>query len=214
MALQDCEIYDLKKSKMDLDVVIDGVKADIQKATLELNKADAILQELTKGDSSYTKIKARAGKATQELDAAQKKLSKLESEYDQKLIDGKFEILEKVIVDRKVIRGPDFKLKWGSLMQRRSGASWASNWKELYGATNVTPQDKVWVQGAVWTGEYFKHGDAILMKIPLEVYIEKRRRETSKSNKKLAQQRRELDQMAKEAGSKLISKEEIADLGL
>jgi len=214
MALQDCEIYDLKKSKLDLDVVIDGVKADIQKATLEKNQAETILQELTKGDSSYAKIKARVEKATKELNAAQKKLDKLEGEYDQKLLDGEFEILEKIKVDRKVIRGPDFKLKWGSLMQRRSGASWASNWKELYGATNVTPQDKVWVQGATWNGENFKHGDAILLKIPLEVYIEKRRRETSKGDKKLAQQRRELDQMAKAAGSRMVTKEEIADLGL
>lgn len=214
MALQDCEIYDLKKSTLDLDVEIDALKTEIQGATQRKQQAGVILQELSSKDASYAKIKARVDKAVKELDIAEKKLSKLESEYDQKLMDGKFEILEKVIADRKVIRGPDFKLKWGSLMQRRSGASWASNWKDLYGATNVTPQDKVWVQGAVWTGEHFKHGDAILMKIPLEVYIEKRRRETSKDNKKLAQQRRELDQMAKEVGSKLISKEEIADLGL
>ena len=214
MALQDCEIYDLKKSKLDLDVVIDEVKADIQNATQEKQKAEVILDELTSKDASYAKIKARAGKATQELDAAQKKLDKLEGGYNQKLLDGEFEILEKIKVDRKVIRGPDFKLKWGSLMQRRSGASWASNWKELYGATNVTPQDKVWVQGAIWNGENFKHGDAILLKIPLQVYIDKRGRETSKGDKTLAQQRRELDQLAKAAGSRVVSKEEIADLGL
>jgi len=214
MLLKDCEIYDLKKSKLDLDVEIDEVKAEVQRATQEKQKAEVILDELTSKDGSYVKIKAKAGKATQELEVANKKLSKLEDEYDQKLMDQKFEILEKVKVDRKVIRGPDFKLKWGSLMQDKSGSSFASRWKEIYGATYVTPKDRVWVQGAPWTGECFKHRDAVLVKIPLEVYIEKRRRETSKGDKQLAQKRRELDAEAKASGSRVYSPEELVDLGL
>ena len=214
MLLKDCEIYDLKKSKLDLDVAIDEVKADLQKATQERQQAGVVLQELSAKDASYSKIKKREDDAFQDLQKAEKKLSQLEKEYDQKLMDGKFEILEKVKVDRKVIRGPDFKLKWGSLMQDKSGSSFASRWKEIYGATYVTPKDKVWVQGAPWTGECFKHRDAVLVKIPLEVYIEKRRRETSKGDKQLAQKRRELDASAKASGSRMYSPEEIADLGL
>jgi len=214
MLLKDCEIYDLKKSKLDLDVVIDEVKADLQKATQERQQAGVVLQELSAKDASYSKIKKREDDAFQDLQKAEKKLSQLEQEYDQKLMDGKFEILEKVKVDRKVIRGPDFKLKWGSLMQDKSGSSFASRWKEIYGATYVTPKDKVWVVGAPWTGECFKHRDAVLVKIPLEVYIEKRRRETSKGDKQLAQKRRELDADAKASGSRVYSPEELVDLGL
>ena len=214
MLLKDCEIYDLKKSKLDLDVAIDEVKADLQKATQERQQAGVILQELSVKDASYSKIKKREDDAFKDLQKAEEKLSKLEGEYDQKLMDGKFEILEKVKVDRKVIRGPDFKLKWGSLMQDKSGSSFASRWKEIYGATYVTPKDRVWVQGAPWTGECFKHRDAVLVKIPLEVYIEKRRRETSKGDKQLAQKRRELDADAKASGSRMYSPEELVDLGL
>jgi len=214
MVLKDCEIYDLKKSKLDLDVEIDEVKADLQKATQERQQAGVILQELSAKDSSYSKIKKREDDACKDLQKAGERLSKLEGEYDQKLMDGKFEILEKVQVDRKVIRGPDFKLKWGSLMQDKAGAPRAARWKDRYGATNVTPKDKVWVEGAPWTGEYFKFGDAILVKIPLEVYIEKRRRETSKGNKALAQKRREFDAEAKASGTRMYSPEELADLGL
>ena len=214
MVLKDCEIYDLKKSKLDLDVEIDEVKADLQKATQERQQAGAILQELSAKDSSYSKIKKREDDALKDLQKAEERLSKLEGEYDQKLMDGKFEILEKVQVDRKVIRGPDFKLKWGSLMQDKAGAPRAARWKDRYGATNVTPKDKVWVEGAPWTGEYFKFGDAILVKIPLEVYIEKRRRETSKGDTALAQKRREFDAEAKASGTRMYSPEELADLGL
>jgi len=214
MVLKDCEIYDLKKSKLDLDVEIDEVKADLQKATQERQQAGVILQELSAKDSSYSKIKKREDDALKDLQKAEERLSKLEGEYDQKLMDGKFEILEKVQVDRKVIRGPDFKLKWGSLMQDKAGAPRAARWKDRYGATNVTPKDKVWVEGAPWTGEYFKFGDAILVKIPLEVYIEKRRRETSKGDTALAQKRREFDAEAKASGTRMYSPEELADLGL
>ena len=148
MLLKDCEIYDLKKSKLDLDVAIDELKAVVQKATQERQQAGVVLRELSAKDASYSKIKKREDDAFQDLKKAEEKLSKLEGEYDQKLMDGKFEILEKVKVDRKVIRGPDFKLKWGSLMQDKSGSSFASRWKEIYGATYVTPKDKVWVVGA------------------------------------------------------------------
>ncbi|MHA2066482.1 MAG: hypothetical protein ACXABY_19090 [Candidatus Thorarchaeota archaeon] len=214
MILKDCQIYDLKKSTLDLDVEIDAAKAKAQKAIQEKDQAEVILKELTTKDPSYTRIKARVGKASQELKSAEKVLSKLESEYDQKLMDGKFEILEKVLVDRKVIRGPDYKLKWGSLMWNDRERSSVSRWKDTYGATFVIPKDKVWVVGAAWTGEYFKNSDAVLMKIPLEVYIEKRRRETSKADKQLADQRSELAKEAKKAGTKIYTPEELADLGL
>jgi hypothetical protein len=199
---------------LDLDVEIEEVRAEVQRATQERQQAGVILQELSAKDASYSKIKKREDDAFKDLKKAEEKLSKLEREYDQKLMDQKFTILEKVKVDRKVIRGPDFKLKWGSLMQDKSGSSFASRWKEIYGATYVTPKDKVWVQGAPWTGECFKHRDAVLVKIPLEVYIEKRRRETSKGDKQLAQKRRELDADAKASGSRVYSPEELVDLGL
>lgn len=214
MLLKDCQIYDLKKSTLDLDVEIAEVKKRVDLATQEQISAENILKELTKDDKSYTRLKAKAGKAAQELEAANKLLSKLESEYDQKLMDQKFEFVEKVLVDRKVIHGPDFKLKWGSLMQDKGGASFASRWKELYGATFVTPKDKVWVQGASWTGEYFKHRDAVLVKIPLEVYIEKRKREVGKSNRAVDQKRREFQNAAGEAKTRVYTPEELADLGL
>ena len=214
MVLKDCQIYDLKKSTLDLDLEIEEVKTEVQRATQEKQKAEAILDELTPKDGSYVKIKAKTGKATQELDAANEKLYKLESEYDQKLMDQKFEFIEKVLVDRKVIHGPDFKLKWGSLMQDKAGAPRAARWKDRYGATNVTPKDKVWVEGAPWTGEYFKFGDAILVKIPLEVYIEKRRREVGKSESAIERKRRALQAEAGAAKSKIYTPQELADLGL
>ena len=214
MLLSQCEIYDLKKSTLDLDVEIVTVRTEADTARSEKKKAEEILGELTEKDASYAKIKARISKANKDLGAAEKVISKLESEYDQKLMDGKFEILEKVIVDRKVIRGPDFKLKWGSLMWEDREKSSVSHWKMAYGATLVTPKDKVWVEGASWTGEYFKHSDAVLMKIPLEKYIEKREREIGKSDKQIAEKHRELRIKAEEAGSRVYTRKELAELGL
>jgi hypothetical protein len=212
--LKDCQIYDLKKSKLDLDVDIDAAKTDIQDAIQRQQQAEAVLKELSLKDVSYLKIKKRVMDANRDLKKAGERLEKLEGEYDQRLMDGKFEILEKVLVDRKVIRGPDYKLKWGSLMWGDRERSSVSRWKDTYGATFVTPQDRVWVVGAPWNGEHFKTGDAVLMKIPLEVYIEKRRREVAKSDKQIAQKRSELSAEAKKAGTKVITPEEIADLGL
>jgi len=214
MLLKDCQIYDLKKSTLDLDLEIAEARKAVQKATQEETQAGNILKELTKEDASYAKLKKRVDKASKDLDSATTTLSKLESGYDQKLMDNKFKFIEKVLVDRKVIRGPDYKLKWGSTMQDKAGSSFASRWKELYSATLVTPKDKVWVSGAVWTGSEFKHRDAVLMKIPLEVYIEKRRRETAKSDRQKAKLRSELAAEAQKAGSRLITEEEVAELGL
>lgn len=214
MALQDCSIYDLKKSTLDLDVEIDAVKLEVDTARAEKEKAETILSELTEKDVSYAKIKKRVDKADKDFDSASKKLDKLESEYDQKLTDGKFEFRERVLVDRKVIRGPDFKLKWGSLTWGDRERSSVNRWKEKYGATFVVPADKVWVEGAAWTGEYFKSGDAVLMKIPLGVYIEKRAREIARSDKQKAKLRSELSAEAQQAGTRIYSPEELRDLGL
>jgi hypothetical protein len=214
MLLKDCQIYDLKKSTLNLDLDIEAAKKDIQDAIQRQQQAEAILKELSLKDVSYLKIKKRVHDANKDLKKAGEVLEKLESEYDQKLMDQKFEFIEKVPVDRKVIHGPDYKLKWGSLMQDKSGASFASRWKELYGATYVTPKDKVWVVGAAWTGECFKHRDAVLVKIPLEVYIEKRRREVGKSLSAKEQKRRAFQAEGKAAGTKVYSPEELADLGL
>ena len=214
MLLKDCQIFDLKKSKLDIDLDIDAAKKDIQGAIQRQQQAEAVLKELSPKDVSYPKIKKRADDANKDLKKAEKVLEKLESEYDQKLMDNKFKIIDKVTVDRKVIHGPDYKLKWGSLMQDKSGSSFASRWKELYGATYVTPKDKVWVIGAAWTGECFKHRDAVLVKIPLEVYIEKRRREVGKSLNAKEQKRRSFAAEGKAAGTKVYSPEELAELGL
>ena len=214
MLLSQCEIYDLKKSTLDLDVEIDRVKSEVNVAQSDQKKAEEILGELTEKDASYAKIKKRVTTAKKDLETANKILSKLESEYDQKLMDGEFKILEKVMVDRKVIRGPDYKLKWGSLMQDKGGSSFYSRWKEIYGATAVTPKDKIWVLGAPWNGEYFKHRDAVLVKIPLEVYIEKREKEVAKSLSAKERKRREFGREMKADGTRMYSPEELEELGL
>ena len=62
MVLKDCQIYDLKKSTLDLDLEIEEVKTEVQRATQEKQKAEAILDELTSKDGSYVKIKAKQAK--------------------------------------------------------------------------------------------------------------------------------------------------------
>ena len=117
---------------------------------------------------------------------------------------------KKVTIDpRGIVRNPDYKIKWGSLI--RDGQD-LSQMRFAFGYDFVTPEDKIWPEGVKRNSDgHYQFGDAVLMKCPLRTYIEKIKEDRQAVENQLASGRARFKDATKEAGAQ-VSDDEIADI--
>jgi len=107
------------------------------------------------------------------------KTSELDKSSDRKA--GKFVFKKKVYIDYHGIKSarPLFRFSWCT---NNPGAvvDWQQKWP---GTSFVTVDDDYWPEGEMpdTSGHYVHLPDAILMKIPIDVYLEQRKREIQRS---------------------------------
>ena len=117
---------------------------------------------------------------------------------------------KKVVIDpRGIVRNPDYKIKWGSLIR---GGQDLSQMRFAFGYDFVTPEDKIWPEGVKRNSDgHYQFGDAVLMKCPLRTYIEKIKEDRQAVENQLASGRARFKDATKEAGAQ-VSDDEIADI--
>ena len=124
--------------------------------------------------------------------------SKLKRGTDPKKGIFKFEPNGKVYVSWKdsATRPPHY-VKWN-----RNEPYAISRWETLWNYSNVTIEDPYWPEGLKPNeeGNYVYQNDMILVKCPLQDYVEKRKKEIRKSEMASAAKRREFEDIARKAG--------------
>ena len=113
----------------------------------------------------------------------------------------KFEPNGKVYVSWKdaATRPPHY-IKWN-----RNEPYAVSRWEIKWGYSNVTIEDPYWPEGLKPNeeGNYVYQTDMILVKCPLENYVEKRKKEIAKSELASAAKRKEFQDLAAKSGGAL-----------
>jgi hypothetical protein len=117
---------------------------------------------------------------------------------------GIYKFKKEVIADRGITRNPNYKHKWGT---KRTAKRFTQNWEDSYDAEYVGINPYIYPKGArldengIWT-----YGDAALMRIPLEKYAEKIKRDKELSD---AEAEAVLRKYQREMGKDALSPEEV-----
>ncbi len=92
---------------------------------------------------------------------------------------------------------PQHYVKWN-----RNDPRDIAHWRVMWGYSEVTAKDPYWPEGEKpnEAGHYVYKTDMILMKCPLENYVEKRKKEIEKSELAVASKRREYEALVKQKG--------------
>ena len=123
----------------------------------------------------------------------------------------KFEPNGKVYVSwRTEAFRPPHHVKWN-----RNEPYAISRWEIKWGYSNVTTEDPYWPEGLKPNeeGHDVYQTDMILVKCPLENYVEKRKKEIEKSERASSAKRRELQDLAAKSGGALGEKLEARIFG-
>jgi len=156
MNLSDVKVVDLKKSVFDT--------SEIDAA----NKRKALL------------VKQKASQA--KLDEVEKQLIRATEDHQKRMDEQRYRFSEKVLIDKRFFsQDPDFKLKWGSFI--RDGEDLEG--LRMDGWDFVTPEDQLWPEGARLVDGQYRFKDMVLLKLPLNSYIEKKKQLRDKQNRKL-----------------------------
>ena len=127
--------------------------------------------------------------------------SKLKKGTDRKKGIYKFEPNGKVYVSWKdpATRPPDY-IKWN-----RNAPYDISRWEIKWGYSFVTIEDPYWPEGLKPNeeGNYVYQTDMVLVKCPLENYVNKRKKEIEKSEMASGAKRREFQELARKSGGAL-----------
>ena len=131
------------------------------------------------------------------IDLKRSKIDKKNSDPDKGIY--RFEPNGKVYVSWKdpATRPPHY-VKWN-----RNDPRDIERWRSLWNYSEVTAKDPYWPEGIKVNeaGYYVYQTDMILMKCPLEDYVNKRKREIEKSELAVASKRREYEQLVRQKGS-------------
>ena len=138
------------------------------------------------------------------------------SEWDEKKSDpskGMYELKHKVYVRDGDYLQQDTRPPWVFMWNRyepRTNYKEVRDWQIKYQATFVTLEDPYWPEGVPPDAEgKYVYGDAVLMKIPLEVWMNKRIADSERSERAGKSLKRKFEQTAKAEGAG-ISEDAIA----
>jgi hypothetical protein len=108
--------------------------------------------------------------------------------------------------NKMLSRNPDYKLKWG---KKGSSQTMFADWGQAFGATPVIPEDNLWPEGLRRDENgHYSFKDTVLVKIPLDKYLDKREKDIQASDRKQAGIRKQLE---REYGDAALSEQEVAD---
>jgi hypothetical protein len=121
--------------------------------------------------------------------------------------NGVYRFKKEVIAERGITRNPNWKHKWGSKLPAKR---FTQNWEAAYGAEKVGVNPYIFPKGAVLDENgHWVYGDAILMRIPLETYVDKIKRDKQLSEDEIASIGRKFQ---RGVGKEALSEEEVADI--
>lgn len=148
---------------------------DLKQSTLDTSEIDEL-------EKTLSAVKAQKEPKSSVLSEMEKKLEKAKENHLERLKNEDFRFTHKVLIDpRFFLRNPDFKIKWGSTI--RDGQDLAR--LRMEGWDFVTSEDQVWPEGAKLTDGKYTFMDMVLLKLPLSLYIEKKKKNRDKHKKRL-----------------------------
>jgi len=129
---------------------------------------------------------------------------------------GKYEFDKKIYVERADYLNaqvrPPYKFQWNRY-EPRTNYKEVRDWQIKLGASFVTIKDPYWPEGIPPDGEdKYVFGDAVLMKIPLRQFLEKKARDKARAEKATASKMREFQaSLARRVGKDAIDEDLIKE---
>ena len=145
------------------------------------------------------------------------------SKWDRKQSDpkrGEYRFEQKVYVQKQdylyeATRHPHV-FKW-CRYEPKDGFSHMRTWNVKYQAEPVTPNDPYYPEGLKPNAEgQYVFGDVVLMKIPLEAHMARKKRDTEKANRAAKNRAKEFEDEAKKDGAEITDelREKLSKIGV
>lgn len=193
MQLRDIKLVDLRRSKLDTG----ELDATISKRGVIEEKLEKLKEPKT--EVAKAKYLEKQAKLSKELQEARGEVEAIEKQCKEDKKAGKYVFKNKVYISwRDPATRPPHYVKWN-----RNTPYDVEGWKVKWNYSEVTIEDPYWPEGVKPNeeGHYVYRTDMILMKCPLENYVEKRKKEIMRSEMASRAKLKEFEDTAKRLGT-------------